>query len=111
MAMRMIGAAMLALVAADANAAAFVVKNCSGAPITVTSYNSNDELLALPFSIPIVIAHGTEGLMRCNTVSCKVKVEYSGGAPANWASFYYSYDSCARYADVAELQTYSNCVC
>lgn len=111
MTMRAFAAAALAMLAVDANAAAFVVENCTGAPATVSSYNSDDQVLALPFSIPIVIAHGTEGLVRCNTVSCKVKVVYATGFAANWMNYSYAYDSCARYAGAAELQTYSNCVC
>jgi len=112
MLMRTIAAAALALVTIDANAAAFSLANCSGAPISVYAYDGNDTILALPFNATaIVIAHDATGLVRCSGITCKVKVIYANGFHPNWANYVYAYDSCARSVSEAELTTFSNCMC
>jgi hypothetical protein len=110
MTIRLLAAALLALLALPANAGTVQVKNCSGDSVRVYSYNSDDTIYFASFA-EVAIDKGRTENISCRTDACKLKVEYGGSSNNGWMNYVYSWGVCARGPWNAELTPIERCTC
>ena len=115
-AIRFLAAALLApaLLAASwpAVAVEFVITNCATMSVTVSTFNSDDTILAIPASHEILTPNATRPV-RCQTSACILRYSMAGGSSGTYVTPY-SGNLCFRGwydwkgAGQAEF-TYGNC--